>query len=172
MDFDIINYLINSLKLYPCKIRLLLNHPEESRFKELFNQTKPKKKRKTMQVNPKNIMLDLDKRSSIIIKNIPDDITDEQFKNIVFNFNKEINFFYIPANIKTRKKLRVAFVNVLNYKQIVPIYMGLLYRMKFRYNNPNIEMEICYSKVQGKPLLLQRFFPKSSSINHNIIKDY
>ena len=108
----------------------------------------------------------------IIIKNIPDDISDEQFKNIVFNFNKEINFFYIPANIKTRKKLRVAFVNVLNYKQIVPIYMGLLYRMKFRYNNPNIEMEICYSKVQGKPLLLQRFFPNSSSINHNIIKDY
>ena len=172
MDLDIINYLINSLKLYPSNISLLLSHPEESRFKELFNQSKPKKKRKTMQVNPKNIMLDLDKRSSIIIKNIPDDITDEQFKNIVFNFNKEINFFYIPSNIKTRKKLRVAFVNVLNYKQIVPIYMGLLYRMKFRYNNPNIEMEICYSKVQGKTLLLQRFFPNSSSINHNIIKDY
>ena len=125
-----------------------------------------------MLVNPKNIMLDLDKRTAIIIKNIPDDITDEQFKNIVLAFNKDINFFYIPPNIKTRKKLRVAFVNVLNYKQIVPIYMGLLYRMKFIYNNPNIEMEICYSKVQGIQLLLQRFFPTSTSLNFKQVKDY
>ena len=70
MDIVIINYLINSLKLYPDKLKRILNHPEESRFKELFIQNKPKKKRKTMLVNPKNIMLDLDKRTSIIIKNI------------------------------------------------------------------------------------------------------
>ena len=107
-------------------------------------------------------MLDLDKRTSIIIKNIPDDITDFQFQNIVYCLNKNIDFFYIPKNIQTRKKLRVAFLNVLHYKQIVPIYMGLLYKMKFVYKNPNIEMEICYSKVQGKQQLVQRFFPQYS----------
>ena len=62
-------------------------------------------------------------------------------------------------NIKTRKKLRVAFVNILHYKQIVPIYMELIYKMKFLYSIPSIEMEICYSKVQRKTLLMQRFFP-------------
>ena len=94
-------------------------------------------------------MLDFDKRTSIIIKNISDNIYifDEQFKNIVLNFNKEIDFFYIPMSIKTRKKLRVAYVNVLNYKQIVPIYMGIIYKIKFIYFNPSIVMEICYSKV-------------------------
>ena len=35
--------------------------------------------------------------------------------------------------------------------------MGLLYKMKFVYDNPNIGMEICYSKVQGKNQLIQRF---------------
>ena len=170
MDLEIEIYFVDNLKLCPQKIKLLLNHPNESRFKEFFIQNKSKKKRKTMMVNPKNIMLDLDKRTSIIIKNIPDD-SDEQFKNIVLNFNKEIDFFYIPMNIKTRKKLRVAFVNVLNYKQIVPIYMGLIYKMKFIYSNPSIEMEICYSKVQGKTLLMQRFFPISPFLSLNLLKN-
>ena len=124
-----------------------------------------------MMVNPKNALLGLDKRTSIIIKNIPDYISDEQFKNIVLSFNKEIDFFYVPMNIKTRKNLRVAFVNVLEYKQIVPIYMGL-YKMKFVYNSPNIEMEICYSKVQGKEQLFRRFFPFPPMFSNNLMSMY
>ena len=111
-----------------------------------------------MTVNPKYIILGMDKRTSIIIKNIPEYITSDQFKQMVMNYSPLIDFFFIPNNIRTRKKLRVAFVNVLNYSQIVPIFMGLLYKTKFVYDRPNIEMEICYSKVQGKNLLTKRFF--------------
>ena len=111
-----------------------------------------------MSVSPKNIMLGLDKRTSIIIKNIPENIDQDQFKQIILNFNPYIDFYYVPMKIRTRKKLRVAFVNVANSLEIVPIYMGLLYKMKFKYNNPDTEMEICYSKVQGKDLLIKRFF--------------
>ena len=171
-DFlQIENYLIKSLKLSPLKLKNMFQYPSESRFKEFFTQHKAKKKRKTMMVNPKNVVLGLDKRTSIIIKNIPDYISDEQFKNIVLSFNKEIDFFYVPMNIKTRKNLRVAFVNVLEYKQIVPIYMGL-YKMKFVYNSPNIEMEICYSKVQGKEQLFRRFFPFPPMFNNNLMSMY
>jgi len=172
-DFLIVNYLVNSLNLSSNKIRLLLNHPTESRFKDLFKfKPQKKKKRKVMNVNPRNIMLGLDKRSSIIIKNISDDLNEMQFKRIVFTFSKEIDFFYIPQNIKTRRNLRVAFVNVLNYKQIVPIYMGLLYKMKFIYSSPKIKMEICYSKVQGKEQLIKRFFPNELiNVNQNQIKN-
>jgi len=172
-DFLIVNYLVNSLNLSSNKIRLLLNHPTESRFKDLFKfKPQKKKKRKVMNVNPRNIMLGLDKRSSIIIKNISDDLNEMQFKRIVFTFSKEIDFFYIPQNIKTRRNLRVAFVNVLNYKQIVPIYMGLLYKMKFIYSSPKIKMEICYSKVQGKEQLIKRFFPNELiNVNQKQIKN-
>ena len=165
------NYLIESLKLSPIKLKNILKHPSESRFKDIFSQHKVKKKRKTMMVNPKNVVLGLDKRTSIIIKNIPDYISDEQFKNIVLSFSKEINFFYIPTNVKTRKNLRVAFVNVLEYKQIVPIYMGL-YKMKFVYISPNTEMEICYSKVQGKEQLFRRFFPYPPIFGNNLMNSY
>ena len=171
-DFlQIENYLIKSLKLSPLKLKNMFQYPSESRFKEFFTQHKAKKKRKTMKVNPKNVNLGLDKRTSIIIKNIPDYISDDQFRNIILNLNKNINFFYVPSNIKTRKNLRVAFVNVLESKQIVPIYMGL-YKMKFVYNSPNIEMEICYSKVQGKEQLMRRFFPFPLFINNNLKSMY
>ena len=171
-DFlQIENYLIKSLKLSPLKLKNMFQYPSESRFKEFFTQHKAKTKRKTMMVNPKNVNLGLDKRTSIIIKNIPDYISDDQFRNIILHLNKNIDFFYVPSNIKTRKNLRVAFVNVLESKQIVPIYMGL-YKMKFVYNSPNIEMEICYSKVQGKEQLMRRFFPFPLFINNNLKSMY
>ena len=151
-------YLITSLGLDIKNISFIFDHPKETRFKDLFETIKVKKKRKTMKVNPRNIMLGVDKRTSIIIKNLPDDITSNQFKQIVINFCPYIDFFYVPLKIRTRKKLRVAFVNVLNYSQIVPIYMGLIYKINFVYTSPNVEMEICYSKVQGKNQLIQRFF--------------
>ena len=148
-------YLISSLELSPKNI--IFNHPKESRFKKLFESFKSRKKRKTMTVNPKNIMIGLDKRTSIIIKNIPEDITPKMFRQIIQNICPFFDFFYVPITIRTRKKLRVAFVNVLNYTQIVPIYMGLLFKTKFNYYRPDVEMEICYSKVQGKDQLMQRF---------------
>ncbi len=59
----------------------------------------------------------------------------------------------------------------MDYKQIVPIYMGLIYKMNFIYNSPNIKMEICYSKVQGKQLLIKRFFQPAPPIKFNLIKN-
>ena len=168
-DCKLDKHLIESLDLRKTLIPIIFKHPEESRFKILFDNLKSKRKRKTLSVNPKNILLGLDKRTSIIIKNIPENLTPEQFRQIILNFNPDIDFFYVPLTIKTRKKLRVAFVNVLNYLQIVPIYMGLLYRIKFIFNNPGIEMEICYSKVQGKDLLIKRFFQEFNfSVNNNL----
>ena len=159
MTDDILyNYLLMSLNLNSKLKPIIFNHPKESRFKDLFSSMKIKKKRKAMSVNPKNVMLGIDRRTSIIIKNIPEDITSDQFKSIVMQYNPLIDFFYVPIKIRTRKRLRVAFVNVLNYSQIVPIYMGLIYKSKFVYNSHGVEMEICYSKVQGKNQLMQRFF--------------
>ena len=152
------NSLIFSLKLNQNVAKMVFTHPKESRFSILFKNTKSKnRKRKALVVNPKYIMLDLDERTSIIIKNIPHEITSSQFENIILSFCKEINFYYVPISIKTRKRLRVAFVNVINYKHIVPIYMGLTHKIKFVYNNPNIKMEICYSKVQGRIQLIKKF---------------
>ena len=150
-------HLIKSLKLN-IKLISFFKHPKESRFINLFKNIKNHKKKKGMKVCPKDIMLGKDQRTSIIIKNIPEYITEEEFKQIIIKFSPNFDFFYIPNNIITRKKLRVAFINVLNCMEIVPIFMGLIYRTKFIYKNQDINIEICYSKVQGKDRLIQRFF--------------
>ena len=162
------NSLVISQKLNPESTKFFFKYPKESRFNELFKLLKKKnKKRKKLVVDPKYIMLDLDKRTSIIIKNIPDDISSFQFESIILNLCKDIDFFYVPKSVKTRKNLRVAFINVINYRQIVPIYMGLMYKVKFVYNNPNIELEICYSKVQGRAELIKRFLSELQSDQAN-----
>jgi len=159
-DTSIENYLIESLKLPEKNSEkcLLFKYPKESRFKLLFDSIKTKKRKRTMSINPKNIILGLDKRTSIIIKHIPEYFTPQLFMKVIAQYTTDLDFFYIPSEMRTRRKLRVAFVNVLDPLQIVPIYMGLLYKSKFIYNNPNIQMEICYSKAQGKNQLIKRFF--------------
>ena len=151
MTDDILyNYLLMSLNLNSKLKPIIFNHPKESRFKDLFSNMKIKKKRKTMSVNPKNVMLGIDRRTSIIIKNIPEDITSDQFKSIVMQYNPLIDFFYVPIKIRTRKRLRVAFVNVLNYTQIVPIYMGLIYKSKLYIIAMILKWKFVIQKFRGK----------------------
>ena len=148
---------------------LTFDHPKESRFTKLFDEIRKKRKKKTkaMKVDPKNVALGLDTRTSIIIKNIPKEISSKNFCEIILNLCPEIDYFYVPNNIKSRKNLRVAFVNVKDYKDIVNIYMGLLYKYKFKYDKSDVNMEICYSKYQGKNRLTQRFFCDGPFIENN-----
>ena len=160
MSLESLYFRINTLEF---------DRPKESRFKELFEEIKKKRKKKTkaMKVDPKNVALGLDKRTSIIVKNIPKEISARQFHDILLNLCSDIDYYYVPINIKSRKKLRVAFVNVKDYKNIVPIYMGLLYKNKFTYEKSDVNMEICYSKYQGKERLIQRFLCDKPFLKNN-----
>ena len=137
---------------------LCFSHPKESRFKtffqELENKGNPKAKKNT-KIILKKIMTANDKRTSIMVKNIPDNINEEQFQKIILSLCKNVNFCHITKNSKPKNNLKVAFINVPYHKQIISIYMGLLYKMKFRYNSP--KMEIYYSKRQGKDRLTQKY---------------
>ena len=86
-EWQIDKFLIHSLNLNKAHV---FSHPKESRFKSFFENLKYKKKRKTMSVNPKDIILGNDKRTSIIIKNIPNDLTPEQFWQIINKFCQNI----------------------------------------------------------------------------------
>ena len=77
-------------------------------------------------------------------------------KNIIIEVNK------VPPPDEDPKK-RPKPKN-MNPDEIVPVYMGLLYKTKFIYDNPNTEMEICYSKSQGKIKLCERFFHEYTTL--------
>ena len=127
--------------------------PCESRFLKSFNKTRNKKNKNETETNLYKISLDKimngeDKRTTIIIKNIPNNITKENINEILYGVGN-FNFLYLPYDKYKKKNLGFAFVNMINYRSIIYLFNKLI-----NYQFETIEMknniEICYSKIQGK----------------------
>ena len=133
------------------------NSPSSSRFEALFlfldknNRNKNKNKNKNNNISyyifPERIIRGEDKRTSILIKNIPKTIKKREIRSLVENF-ANINYLGIKQDKKS-KDFNIAYLNVINYKSVVPIYMGLR-KHTFDYHNTKIVTELFYSKYQGK----------------------
>ena len=142
--------------------------PKESRFVKYFNvynkeQKKnfKKKSEKSLFIESINIINGKDKRTTIIIKNLPNDITKEALKAIIEPLGN-INFIYIPLLIKNKNKLNFpcAYINVINYKTILKIiekFKELKYVNKSENNNNFSNVDIFYSRTQGRRALINRF---------------
>ena len=132
-----------------------LSRPETSRFTPLFQenkeQTKPSKPKKgKLFISIDSINEGIDKRTSIMIKNLPNTTSIEQLQIQLKSICK-INYLYIPTNSRN-KILGFAFMNVEYYKDIVKLYETLHEK---EFNNKKVEL--CYSKVQGVKNLSKAF---------------
>ena len=134
------------------------NSPSSSRFESLFvvlnKSNGNKNKNVSYKIFPERIIRGEDKRTSILIKNIPKNIKKKEIRGMVEQF-ANINFLGITQDKKI-KNFIIAYLNVINYKSIVPIFMGLRKHM-FNYNNKEIIIELYYSKIQGKEELKKEF---------------
>lgn len=150
------------------KLYSVNSNPTESRFVKYFYPNNPEQKRssskkakKSLNIEPENIINGNDKRTTIILKNLPNDISKEDLKSIIEPLGN-INFIYIPLLIKNKNKhnLPCAYLNVINYKTILKIVekfneiknLNQLYKAKDLLN-----VEIFYSGTQGKHALINRF---------------
>ena len=132
--------------------------PNNSRFESFFlsiakgRNALNKKIKNSKIIFPEKIVRNEDKRTSIIIKGIPNILSKSEFKNYLDKFGN-INYFYITKETKNkRKNTSIAFINVINYKSIIPLFMDL--RNLNHKNNSNIDnIEIRYSNIQGKEQL-------------------
>ena len=142
------------------------SHPVKSRFSDFFedllkldNCTNNDKYNKLFNININNIILGNDKRSSLIIKGFPSEMRTNEVLFLLQKFTKNINFFHIPPFIKEQKRFMYAYVNLSNYKFIIPLYTGLInlrdkYKSIGRYDLK--EIEIYYSKAQGLKALSKK----------------
>ena len=144
-----------------------------SRFETLFiilNKSKEKKKNNESKssnlIHPERIIRGEDKRTSIIIKNIPKNIKKKEIRNLVEKL-ANINFLGITQDKKSKSFL-IAYLNVINYKSVVPIFMGLR-KNTFTYDNKIITTELFYSKFQGKEEL-KKFFKLGKNKLFNLKK--
>ncbi len=130
--------------------------PKESRFNKFFSENKNNRYvYNKMQLNGYKILTGEDKRTTILIKNLPKNMTKNQLKMIIEKI-ANINYIYIPLFMLSADNLRCAFVNVVNSKSIIDIYLKLK-KLNFKYDNPNTKIEITYSILQGKKALIENY---------------
>ena len=100
-----------------------------------------------------------DSRTSLMVRNIPNKYT-QQMLLAEFSENGhgpgKIDFFYLPIDFKNKCNRGYAFVNFVDFKDIVAFhsqYFGQHWRV---FNSDKI-CDITYARIQGKASMLKRF---------------
>ena len=134
------------------------SQPIQSRFVNFFsfsNKNTINKNKVSFIISLEKIEKGEDKRTSIIIKNIPNSINKEYINEILLGVGN-INYLYLPFDKYSNKNLGFAYVNVVNYRSIILLY-NKLKEYKFDKFKMKKHIEIYYSKIQGKKELTKMF---------------
>ena len=98
-----------------------------------------------------------DKRTTLMIKNIPNKYTITTFLDeINVEFKNKYDIFYLPIDYGNKCNLGFAFINFVDPFHIINFYD--MYRGKKwkRFNSEKI-CELVYAKIQGKKELISHF---------------
>mmetsp|Transcript_9449 Transcript_9449/g.19864 ORF Transcript_9449/g.19864 Transcript_9449/m.19864 type:complete len:1071 (-) Transcript_9449:110-3322(-) len=100
-----------------------------------------------------------DRRSSLMVRNIPNKYTQQmllaEFAQAGHGSDK-MDFFYLPIDFKNKCNRGYAFVNFVDYKDIVPFFDAYNGKSWKRFNSDKI-CDITYARIQGKAAMLKRF---------------
>ena len=140
------------------------SNPSESRFSHFFSNSKSEdikskdnKKKKTMTIIRENIINGKDKRTTIMIKNLPRYLKHRKISSIILLENY-INYLYIPIDSNSGNILGFAFVNMKKYYNILQFLNFFEEKWKIlNIKGCNKKYEICYSSVQGVKILKKNF---------------
>ena len=118
-----------------------------------------------LDLNINNIISLKDKRSTLMIKNIPNKFNQEYILNIINqNFKGTFDVFVLPTDVNKFKNFGYAFINFTSSYYIPYFYFMFNGKMWFGTNSRKI-CELAYSKVQGN-LALSEHYP-SKIVFHN-----
>ena len=178
------DYLNKILYKEPSKILLelfpKLSNPSQSRFHQLFKrlnelnkiESNEKAKNKNININKKNkknimelnlykIQNGIDKRTSLMIKNIPKGIEEIDVVKWLLQL-ANLNYVFVPKDEFSNKILGFAFINVCEYTDILQLLQKLAFIENYNNNNNinttnNKKIEVIYSHKQGLKSLSKSF---------------
>ena len=155
-----------------------LSHPSQSRFHELFKKLKEinnqqeketkkskpiykKNKKNKMELNLYKIQNGIDKRTSLMIKNIPKGIEELDVVKWLLQLVK-LNYVFVPKDEFSNKILGFAFINVCESTDILELLkkLAIIENYNNSYisnNNNNKKIEVIYSHKQGLKSLSKSF---------------
>ena len=131
--------------------------PNKSRFESFFVSiikkenplSKKKNIMKSKNIYPDRIVSNEDKRTRLMIKGIPSNISKKEVRNIIEQYGN-LNYLYITKDQKDEEEnTSIVYLNVINYKSIIPLFMNLRH-YKFIINERIYNIKIMYSIAQGK----------------------
>ena len=175
-------YLNKKLSKEPSKILLelfpKLSHPSKSRFHEFFkklqlneaqtneNNEKAKEsyihkkhnKKNIMELNLYKIQKGIDKRTSLMIKNIPKGFDEINVVKWLLQL-ANLNYVFVPKDEFSNKILGFAFINVCEYTDILKLLQKLTFieNCNNNINDNNKKIEVIYSYKQGLKSLSKSF---------------
>lgn len=114
----------------------------------------------------RHLMLDLDAvengrdtRTSLMVRNIPNKYTQQMLLS-EFKENGHgpgvIDFFYLPIDFKNRCNRGYAFINFVNFHDILDFHRRY-FGKQWRTFNSDKKCDITYARIQGKAAMLKRF---------------
>lgn len=103
-----------------------------------------------------------DKRTTLMIKNIPNKYTQTMvLTEIDVNHKKKYDFFYLPIDFKNKCNVGYAFINFIDSIDILNFYREFSDRKWNKFNSEKI-CEVRYGRIQGKASLINHF--RNSSV--------
>jgi len=127
-----------------------------SNKKKIFNPLPDSEKEKNV-INLMDILQFKDKRTTLMIKNIPNKYTLSTFlDDINVYFKNTYDIFYLPIDYINKCNLGFAFINFVEPLHIILFYE--LYRgKKWKKFNSDKICELLYAKIQGRNELISHF---------------
>ena len=118
-------------------------------------------------INIKNIIKGKDKRTTLIIRNIPNKYTIPLLLNeLREKFYNKFDVLFLPQDNKIKNNLGYGFINFINYKHIIHFYDEYQGK-KWPSFNSNKKCLLAYSKFQGKRETIEYINKKLSSCQIN-----
>jgi hypothetical protein len=111
-------------------------------------------------VNIKKVISLEDKRTTIMIKNIPNKFTRELLLNTIDqNFKDTYDLFILPTDGSRNKNFGYSFINFTS-SYFIPYFYFMFNNKKWSSTNSKKICEITYSKVQGRANLISYYANK------------
>ena len=127
---------------------------------EIYEMKSMKQNKRTSDINIYKILTLEERRTTLMIKNVPNKFTKDIFLSI---FNKEFEYkfdlFLLPTDIKEKKNYGYAFINFINPLDI--IYFFYRFNGKKWPNTNSVKIcEIVFSKIQGINKMIKHYHIK------------
>ena len=137
-------------------------------FTGIIKRNTSHEERKKYKIIIEDIINEKDQRTTIMLKNIPRDISQLFLMSFLNNkYKGKFNFLYLPIDFVKKINVSYAFLNLKNSKDIIEIYLDLHDKPWSFCKNKNAY--ISYARIQGFKSISEHF-SKSNLINNELDK--